>query len=131
MTPRFLSALVLSFVLGAAGSLVPALSIAASAAEYGAIAYDAGTGRFGYSWHGATAAVANNVALNGCASAGCKIVIEIGPGLCGALATMATNSRGWGAASRSTRDAASLGAMEDCQKANPGQCKVQVNDCNQ
>ena len=103
---------------------------AASAQEYGAIAYDTGTGRWGDSWHGATVKVANSQALNACGTAGCKIVIEIGPGLCGALATMATNSRGWGAASRNTRDAAKLGAMEDCQKANPGQCTVQVTDCN-
>jgi len=130
MTPRFLAALVLSFVLGAAGLLVPAFSIAASDAEYGAIAYDAGTGRFGYSWHLATAAVANSQALNECGTRGCKIVIEIGPGQCGALATMATDRTGWGAASRNTRDAASLAAMQDCQKANPGQCKVQVIDCN-
>ena len=105
------------------------LSAPAFAAEYGAIAYDTGTGRMGWSWHGPSVGQANAAAISSCATAGCKTVIEIGPTMCGALATT-PNGKGWGAASRSTRAAAELGAMENCQKANAGQCKVQTSDCN-
>jgi hypothetical protein len=113
-------------VLGLA-VLIP---MAASAAEWGAIAYDAHTGRIGYSWHGTGVEIAKAAALKACGTAGCAIVIDIGPGLCGALAT-APNPTGWGAASRSTRANAELGAMADCEKANHGVCKVQNSDCNQ
>jgi hypothetical protein len=104
--------------------------VAASAAEYGAIAYDVASGHIGYSWHGPTVANANAAALSACGMTGCRIVIEIGPGLCGALAT-APNPAGWGAASRSTRADAELGAMADCQRVNYGVCRVQSSDCNQ
>jgi hypothetical protein len=103
---------------------------AASAAEYGAMAYDIGTGRIGSSWHAASLAIANAAALSACNTFDCKIVIEIGPGLCGALAT-APNPTGWGTSSRGTRGDAELGAMEVCQHYNVGQCKVQASDCNQ
>jgi hypothetical protein len=119
---------VASGIIGLASLL--ALSVPAFAAEYGAIAYDTGTGKMGWTWHGPSVAQANAGAISACVTAGCKVVIEIGSGMCGALATT-PNGKGWGAASRSTRDAAQLGAMEDCQKANTGQCKVQTSDCNQ
>jgi Domain of unknown function (DUF4189) len=122
------SMLIVSGVIGLGG--VASYPTVASAAEYGAMAYDVGAGRIGSSWHGASLAIANAAALNACNSAGCKIVIEIGPGLCGALAT-APNPTGWGAASRGTRGDAELGAMEVCQHYNLGQCKVQASDCNQ
>ncbi len=93
------------------------------------MAYDTGTGHIGSSWHGGTLAIANAAALKACNSSGCKIVIEIGPGMCGALAT-AANPTGWGAASRGSRSNADLGAMEVCQHYNAGQCTVQVSDCN-
>ena len=48
---------------------------AASAAEYGAIAYDTSSPKWGDSWHAATLAEANTLAMNECATAGCKIVI--------------------------------------------------------
>jgi hypothetical protein len=105
------------------------LSAPAFAAEYGAIAYDTGTGRMGWSWHGPSVGQANAAAMSSCATGGCKTVIEIGPGMCGALATT-PNGKGWGAASRNNRAAAELGAMQDCQKANTGQCKIQTSDCN-
>jgi len=61
--------------------------MAASAAEYEAIAYDTSSLKWGDSWHAATLAQANTMAMNQRAAANCKIVMEIGPGLCGALAT--------------------------------------------
>jgi Domain of unknown function (DUF4189) len=118
---------IVSGVIGMAS--VAAFSTAASAAEYGAMAYDVGSGMVGSSWHAPTLAAANAVALQTCKTAGCKIIIEIGPGMCGALAT-APNPTGWGSASRGKRSDADLSAMEVCQHYNAGQCKVQVSDCN-
>src|ERR1700691_536640 len=100
-----------------------ALSPSAFAAEYGAIAYDTGTGHMGWTWHAPSSTQADAGAITACATAGCKAVIEIGAGMCGALATT-PDGKGWGAASRSNSDAAKLGAMQDCQKANTGQCTV-------
>jgi hypothetical protein len=119
---------VASGLIGLASFL--ALSAPAFAAEYAAIAYDTGTGHMGWTWHAPSAGQAKAGAITACATGGCKAVIEIGAGMCGALATT-PNGKGWGAASRNTRDAAELGAMQDCQKANSGQCKVQTSDCNQ
>src|SRR5580698_6517208 len=61
-----------SGIIGCATLL--ALSAPAFAAEYGAIAYDTGSGRMGWSWHGPSVAQANTSALSACASAGCKTV---------------------------------------------------------
>jgi hypothetical protein len=121
------SMLIVTSIAGLAS--LASFSTAASAAEYGAMAYDSGAGMVGSSWHAATLAAANAAALQACKSAGCKIVIEIGPGMCGALAT-ASNPTGWGSASRGKRSDADLSAMEVCQRYNSGQCKVQVSDCN-
>jgi len=115
---------------GLFGLGIAAAPTLASAAEWGAIAYDTGSGHIGYSWHGTGVEVAKAAALKACGTAGCTIVIDIGPGLCGALAT-APNPTGWGAASRSTRANAELGAIADCEKVNRGACKIQVSDCNQ
>jgi hypothetical protein len=121
------STIIAASIFGAIG--LSSLSSAASAAEYGAMAYDSGAGLVGSSWHASTLAAANAAALQACKSAGCKVVIEIGPGMCGALAT-APNPTGWGSASRGKRSDADLSAMEVCQHYNAGQCKVQVSDCN-
>jgi Domain of unknown function (DUF4189) len=121
------SVLIVSTV--SASAILGVYPTAASAAEWGAIAYDSGSGKIGYSWHAGSLSAANTGALKACTTAGCKIVIEIGPGLCGALAT-AVNPTGWGAASRGTRSTAELSAMEVCQHYNAGQCTVQASDCN-
>jgi hypothetical protein len=98
-------------------------------AQYGAIAYDSANCAWGDSWNYASQAAASARALADCKGAACKVVAPIGPNMCAALATTA-NCKGWGWASRSTRDAASLGAMQECQKYNAGQCTLKVSDCN-
>jgi len=110
-------------------TIFASFATSAAAAGYGAIAYDGSNGRWGDSWRYSSVAGANERALNECGSGGCKVVIEIGPGQCGALAT-AGDPSGWGAATRNTRDGAELGAMQACQQANTGQCSIQASDCN-
>lgn len=55
-------------------------------AQYGAIAWDKETGKYGWSWNQATLGRAVVVALNACGANGCKVIIKAGPGKCGALA---------------------------------------------
>jgi hypothetical protein len=98
-------------------------------AQYGAIAYDVSNGRWGATWNHRTPADAQADALRDCNSASCEIRLSTGPRQCGALATT-ENRLGWGTALRPSRDAAQLGAMENCQKYNSGQCFVRVWDCN-
>ena len=116
------------FALGL--GVVVASPITAFAQNWGAIAYDRGTGRWGDSWHYPTVAEANNIALNNCATDGCKVYVEIGPNQCGALAIAAANPKGYGWATRAERADAELNALENCQGRNAGQCKLKVSDCN-
>jgi hypothetical protein len=117
----------LAIVAAVLGGL--AAGIRPAHAQYGAIAYDSANCAWGDSWNYANQAAASARALADCKGAGCKVVAPIGPNFCAALATTA-NCKGWGWASRSTRDAASLGAMQECQKYNAGQCTLKVSDCN-
>jgi hypothetical protein len=121
------SAVLLAIGAAALASLVA--GIRPAHAQYGAIAYDSANCAWGDSWNYPNQAAANTRALADCKGVGCKIVAPIGPHLCAALATTG-NCKGWGWASRSTRDAASLGAMQECQKYNAGQCTLKVSDCN-
>ena len=117
------------FALGL--GVVVASPISAFGQEWGAIAYDRGTGRWGDSWHYSSVEQANNIAVNNCGTPGCEVVAQIGAGMCGALATATGNPRGFGWATRPTRADAELVAMETCQGYNAGQCRVQATDCNQ
>jgi hypothetical protein len=98
-------------------------------AQFGAIAYDNANCAWGDSWNFANQAAANMKAIAECKQPGCRAIAPIGAHLCGALATT-PNCKGFGWASRPTRDAAALGAMQECQKFNAGQCSVKVSDCN-
>ena len=102
---------------------VPAL------AEYGAIAWDRETGKYGASWNKATAQRAAEAALSDCGAAGCKVIIRTRPATCAALATT-ENGKYAGGASRKDRDAARLAALKNCQKGDAGECTVRVTDCN-
>ncbi len=97
-------------------------------AEYGAIAWDKETGKYGASWHQDTPKRAAEAAISDCGTSGCKIIIRPTP-LCAALAT-AADGKVVGAASRKNRDEARLAALKDCQKRKAGECVVQVTDCN-
>jgi serine/threonine-protein kinase len=102
---------------------VPAL------AGFGAVAYDAKTGRRGWSWNQATVQKAAEVALSQCGASDCKVLMKIGPKRCAALATT-EDGKGWGASGRTSADAARLAALANCQKAKLGECIVRVSDCN-
>jgi len=118
-------------MLGVAVAAALASMVAAgpALAQLGAIAYDGHNCAWGDSWNYGSRAEANAKALLECKRPGCRVVTEIGPHQCGALATTG-DCHGWGWATRPTRDAASLGAMMECQKYNAGQCAVQLSDCD-
>jgi hypothetical protein len=100
----------------------------ARAAEYGAIAWDEGTGKYSASWNQPTQRRADEVAISECGASGCKVVRQIGPKMCGALA-LSENGKKAGAAFRKDRDAARLAALKACPK-QAGECVVRVADCN-
>jgi hypothetical protein len=97
-------------------------------AEYGAIAWDEGTGKYSASWNQPTQRRADEVAISECGASGCKVVRQIGPKMCGALA-LSENGKKAGAAFRKDRDAARLAALKACPK-QAGECVVRVADCN-
>jgi len=102
----------------------PALS------QYGAIAWDEGTGKRGWSLNQDTPERAAEVALGACGVAGCKVIVRTGPAMCSALATT-ENGKYIGAASRADRVDARLAALANCQKGNAGECAIQLTTCNQ
>jgi len=102
----------------------PALS------QYGAIAWDEGTGKRGWSLNQDTPQRAAEVALGACGTAGCKVIVSTGPAMCSALAAT-ENGKYIGAASRADRIDARLAALANCQKGNAGECAIQLTTCNQ
>jgi Domain of unknown function (DUF4189) len=135
----------------ALGSVLPIAEPAF--AQYGAIAWDKETGKRGWSWNQATLQRAVAVALSACGASGCKVIIKVGPGRCGALATT-ENGKTIGASSRASDDEARVAAIANCQKdARPfvedlarlgpirpgeptaemsklGECVVRIAECN-
>jgi S1-C subfamily serine protease len=97
--------------------------------DYGAIAWDQGTGKYGWSWRQQTQTRADEVALSDCGATGCKIIMRSGRAMCAALATTGTGNY-VGAARRGDREAALLAALSDCEKGKAGECTVRVTDCN-
>jgi hypothetical protein len=100
----------------------------ARAAEYGAIAWDAATGKHGAGWHEPAAKRAADAAISECGASGCKVVTTIRPGMCGALAA-SEDGKFIGAASRKDRDAARVAALKDCPKKS-GECTIRLSDCS-
>jgi uncharacterized protein DUF4189 len=98
------------------------------AAEYGAIAWDEATGKHAASWNQPTQRRADEVAISECGASGCKVVRQIGPKMCGALA-LTEDGKKAGAAFRKDRDAARLAALNACPK-QAGECIVRVDGCN-
>jgi hypothetical protein len=117
----------LAAALFALGSALP-LSEPAFA-QYGAIAWDRETGKYGASWNKATAQDAAEAAMSDCGATGCKVIIRTRRAMCAALATNESGKYA-GGASRKDREAARLAALKDCQKGKAGECIVRVTDCN-
>jgi hypothetical protein len=105
------------------------LTTAPAFAGDGAFAHDETAGKYGFSWNEASPKAAEDAALKGCASPGCKVVFRTGPRECGAIA-MTENGKVWGGAKRDRREAAELASIENCQKRTGGQCKVRGAECN-
>jgi Domain of unknown function (DUF4189) len=97
-------------------------------AQYGAIAWDKETGKYGASWNKETQKGADEVALSDCGASGCRIVRRVAPKMCGALALSADGKMA-GAAFRKDRDAARVAALAACPK-KAGECTVRVTECN-
>lgn len=121
-------------VMAAAFSGLLMLSAAAPAlAAFGAMALDEDTGKYGASWNEKTQKEADEAALKGCNSGGCKVIFRVPPRHCAALATGEKGTSGkiaWGGADKSTRDAARLAAIENCQKHTSGKCELRESECN-
>ena len=98
-------------------------------AQYGAIAWDKNTGKYGASWNQPTSQKAAEAALGECGDSGCKVVIRTRQATCAALATT-EDGKYAGGASRRDRDAARVAALTNCQKGKAGECTVRVTDCN-
>ena len=98
-------------------------------ADFGAIAYDAKSGKRGWSIHEATPQKAEQAALSACGAGECKVVVKIGQKRCAAVAGVEGKTF-IGAAARGSRDAARVAALADCQKRASGDCVVQFSDCN-
>jgi len=106
-----------------------ASTTAPALAGFGAFAYDAATGKYGFSWNEQDQRQADAAALKGCVAEGCKVVFRVGPKHCGAIA-ITEDGKVWGGADRDRKDAAELAAIENCQKRTSGQCKVRGSECN-
>ena len=116
------AAAVLALGAGLLGSL-PAY------ADFGAIAYDAASGKRGWSIHEATPEQAAQAAISKCGASDCKVVIRIAPHRCGAVAGV-EGKKIIGASARNTKDAARAAALADCQKRASGDCIIQFSDCD-
>jgi hypothetical protein len=106
-----------------------ATSTGSALAEYGALAHDDTTSKFGLSSNEETQSKADDVATKECASDKCKIVFRTGPRECGAIAT-GESGTAWGGGKQANKAAAELAAMNNCQKRTKGQCKVRSSECN-
>jgi clan AA aspartic protease (TIGR02281 family) len=97
--------------------------------QYGAIAWDTESGRYGASWKQDSPSRADEAALSDCGATGCKVIIRTDLAMCAALATNDSGKYA-GAASRRDSEAARLAALADCQKGNAGNCIIRRSDCN-
>jgi hypothetical protein len=111
-------------------SLASTLLIAVPArAQYGAIAWDEGSGKYGASWDKESPQRAAEAAIAECGATGCKVIIRPGRRECAALATT-ENGKYAGGAARKDRDTARIAALANCKKGKAGECTVRVTDCN-
>ena len=106
------------------------LSVALPArADFGAIAYDSGSGKRGWSIREQTPQKAAQAAISACGAGECKVVIKIAPHRCAAVAGI-EGKKIIGAAARGTKEAARTAALADCQKRGQGDCVIQFSDCD-
>jgi hypothetical protein len=119
-------------ILAATAMVVGLLGGAGTAfAEFGAIAYDQASGRYGFSWNEATQQRATDLAMKDCASPKCASY-PVPPRQCGALATADNmkESNAWGLSVRPNKPEAETQAIADCKKHTSGECKTRGSECN-
>ena len=114
---------------GFAAALFVLANAAPAFAEYGAFARDDASGKYGLSWNEANQKQAEDAAIKGCNTSGCKVVFKVGPKQCGAIA-LTDDGKIWGGAVRPTKAAAELAAMQNCQKRTKVPCAVKGAECN-
>lgn len=115
-----LATAVLAVALSTSSQAVPT-------SKYGALAYDMGTGRYGFSYNYDADWKARNRALTECGWGGCKSYVSFRGG-CGALATDNTQRvYGWGTSG--DRATAISRALYEC-KIRGGNCTLKVWSCN-
>jgi Domain of unknown function (DUF4189) len=110
-------------------ALLVSVAAAPAFAGYGAVAFDEKSAKYGFGWNEDTQKRADEAAIQACNSEACKVVIPVGPRKCAALAT-GEKGNAWGGHVDSTRDAAKLRALENCQKHTTGKCVLRGSDCN-
>lgn len=94
-------------------------------AAYGAIAYSASTGKYGYSYNYDSQKNAERAALKHCKVSSCKVVLWY-KNACGVVAKGDT---GWGAAWAGSRTQASANAIKACSTRSRN-CKAVVWSCS-
>ena len=114
---------------GFAAALFVLANAAPAFAEYGAFARDDASGKYGLSWNEANQKQAEDAAIKGCNTSGCKVVFKVGPKQCGAIA-LTDDGKIWGGSTRPTKAAAELAAIQGCQKRTKVQCSVKGSECN-
>ncbi len=115
-----------SFAVLAAVAALALIAPAANASGdmYGSLAYDSGSGSYGWAVDYHTQSEANKVALDQCGSS-CEVVMEF-QNTCAAFATGAGTSYGWAYAS--TKEAAQSAAIGYCSERGSG-CSIKVWAC--
>ncbi len=100
----------------------------ASAAQWGALAYNSASGAYGFSYNYRSEYDADYRAISECAARGpgCEVVLRFGNG-CAAFATGYNGAYGWG--HDYTRYSAERIALGECG-AHGGGCQIKVWACN-
>jgi hypothetical protein len=96
---------------------------------FGAFALDEASGRYGFSWNEYDQPRAEDAAIKSCNTTACKVVFRVSPKQCGAIA-LTDDGKIWGGATRPTKAAAELAALQGCQKRTRVQCTVKAAECN-
>jgi hypothetical protein len=114
-------ALVIADGVGATQSTLAAPTttpVSPALSQYGAIAWDEGSGKRGWSLNQDTPQRAAEVALGACGTAGCKVIVSTGPAMCSALAAT-ENGKYIGAASRADRLTLGSPPSQTVRRATP------------
>ena len=128
MIGRLAGLLALSPVLalGCGCATVEAPAADSKVNSYGVAVYAPSTRDWRLRWQATTLQQAQQRALQDCAVADCRVVLEFGPGQCG---TLALGEGGIGVGRGDTPAAAETVALGDCQRSGPG-CRAAPAECN-